>query len=121
MTVDDKIALLLCAIRHSGKTDWASVGQEMGIKTNTAFMRHTYIIQGHEKATGVATPKGMPSKSTSSKKTPTPRKSKGSSAKKMKKNNGEATGVDDGDVNGGTDDAGAAGLNGSGEFPILIY
>lgn len=93
MTNDDKIAFLLCALRNSGKTVWADVGKDLGLKPDTAAKRLKYITDALEKsrdgATGssdVATPK----------KPVTPRK-KSTPAKKMKLENGAGKDVGDDD------------------------
>lgn len=93
MTDQQKIGFLLVALRHSGKTDWADVGAELGLQTGTASKRLVYITQAAEKAGGcegdgaTTTPKKTPKKAAA-----TPKKGSAckGSPKKMKMDNGGA-------------------------------
>lgn len=100
MTSDQKIAFLLCALRHSGKTNWAGVGDELGLKTGTASKRLEYITKASTNAgvSGGDGGKGTPVK-TPKKSAGTPKGKSGrngnSPAKKVKLENGRGADVDE--------------------------
>lgn len=100
MTDQQKIGFLLIALRHSGKTDWAGVGAELGLQTGTASKRLVYITQAAEKAGGgegdgaTTTPKKTPKKAAATPKKASARKA---SPKKMKMDNDGAKDMGDDD------------------------
>lgn len=101
MTDQQKIGFLLVALRHSGKTNWAGVGAELGLQTGTASKRLVYITQaagkfgggGEGESSAMITPKKIKKGIA----VPTPKKgsARKSSPKKQKLLSGAAMDLDD--------------------------